>query len=115
MTAYDTIGIKYAGQRQTDPRIAERIWAALGDARTVLNVGAGAGSYEPEDRYVVAVEPAAAMRAQRPRERPAVHAAAAHLPFDDDSYDAAMATITIHQWSDADAGLRELRRVSRGP
>ena len=86
---------------------------ALGDARTVLNVGAGAGSYEPEDRYVVAVEPSAKMRAQR--RSPAVDATAEKLPFDDDSFDAAMATITIHQWADGDAGLRELRRVSRGP
>jgi hypothetical protein len=76
-------------------------------------VGAGAGSYEPQDRYVVAVEPSAAMRAQR--SSPAVDATAEHLPFDDHSFDAVMATITIHQWADGDAGLRELRRVSRGP
>src|SRR6185503_18666356 len=77
------------------------------------NVGAGAGSYEPEDRYVVAVEPSAAMRAQR--RMPAVDATAESLPFDDDSFDAAMAMVTIHQWSDVDRGLRELRRVARGP
>ena len=87
--------------------------AALGDARTVLNVGAGAGSYEPEDRYVVAVEPSAQMRAQR--RTPAVIGVAEELPFDDDSFDAAMATITIHQWPDLERGLRELRRVARGP
>ncbi len=76
---------------------------ALGEARTVLNVGAGAGSYEPEDRYVVAVEPSASMRAQRPPDRPAVDAVAERLPFDDDSFDAAMAMITVHQWRDLEA------------
>jgi hypothetical protein len=103
----------YSARRRADPRIAARVHAALGDARTVLNVGAGAGSYEPQDRYVIAVEPSAAMRAQRTL--PAVDATAEALPFDDDAFDAAMATLTIHQWRDADAGLRELRRVARGP
>jgi SAM-dependent methyltransferase len=111
---YEAGGEGYATVRRTDPRIAAYVHAALGDARTVLNVGAGAGSYEPEDRYVVAVEPSAAMRAQRSGP-PAVDATAERLPFDDDSFDATMATITIHQWADGDAGLRELRRVSRGP
>jgi hypothetical protein len=82
----------------------------------VLNVGAGAGSYEPEDREVTAVEPSAAMRAQRPaRLAPAIDATAEQLPFADHAFDAAMAMVTIHQWADADDGLRELRRVSRGP
>jgi SAM-dependent methyltransferase len=82
----------------------------------VLNVGAGAGSYEPLDRYVVAVEPAAAMRAQRPRHLPpAIDATAEALPFDDDAFDAAMATVTVHQWPDPAGGLAELRRVARGP
>jgi SAM-dependent methyltransferase len=113
---YEANGRGYAVRRQPDPRIAALVHAALGDARTVINVGAGAGSYEPEDRHVVAVEPAAAMRAQRPHHlAPAIDATAERLPFDDDSFDAAMATVTIHQWSDLDAGLRELRRVSRGP
>lgn len=113
---YERHGAGYTRRRQPDPRIAARIHAALGPARTVLNIGAGAGSYEPEDRYVVAVEPSAVMRAQRPRHRPpAIDATAETLPFDDDSVDAAMALLTIHQWSDLDAGLRELRRVSRGP
>ena len=89
---------------------------ALGASRTVLNVGAGAGSYEPRDRYVLAVEPSARMRAQRPvGAAPAVDAAAERLPLDDDSFDAAMATMTIHQWGDVEQGLREMRRVSRGP
>ncbi|MEV4071381.1 class I SAM-dependent methyltransferase [Nonomuraea fuscirosea] len=113
---YDRHGHGYARQRRTDPRIAAHVQAALGPARTVVNVGAGAGSYEPEDRHVVAVEPSAAMRAQRPRHlAPAVNATAERLPFDDDAFDAAMATVTVHQWSDTERGLRELRRVSRGP
>ena len=82
----------------------------------MLNVGAGAGSYEPDDRYVLAVEQSATMRAQRPAVAvPAVDAAAGQLPFDDDSFEAAMAVLTVHQWTDVDRGLRELRRVSRGP
>jgi hypothetical protein len=113
---YELHGGGYATQRRPDPRIEARVHAALGDARTVLNVGAGAGSYEPTDRYVVAVEPSAAMRAQRPSGlAPAVDATAQNLPFDDNSFDAAMAMVTVHQWSDVHQGLRELRRVSRGP
>ncbi|MBP2471285.1 SAM-dependent methyltransferase [Crossiella equi] len=113
---YETPGIGYAAHRRTDPRIAALVHAALGEARTVLNVGAGAGSYEPADRHVIAVEPSASMRAQRPRHlAPAVNATAEELPFDDNAVDAAMATITVHHWADADRGLRELRRVSAGP
>ncbi|GLY74913.1 class I SAM-dependent methyltransferase [Actinoallomurus iriomotensis] len=113
---YETHGTGYAVRRRTDPRIAVYVHAALGDARTVINVGAGAGSYEPTDRQVTPVEPSASMRAQRPAHlAPAVDAVAEDLPFPDDAFDAAMATVTIHQWSDTDAGLRELRRVSRGP
>lgn len=110
---YDRHGEGYAGQRRADPRIARHVHDALGDARTVLNVGAGAGSYEPDDRDVTAVEPSATMRAQRPAHLPpAVDATADALPFDDDAFDAAMATITVHQWPDPAAGLRELRRVA---
>jgi len=113
---YEANGAAYAARRRPDPRIAAHVHRALGDARTVLNVGAGAGSYEPTDRHVVAVEPSASMRAQRPRHlAPALDVTAEQLPFDDDAFDAAMATITIHQWSALDAGLRELRRVTRGP
>jgi hypothetical protein len=113
---YESGGAGYAVQRRTDPRIAALVHAALGDARTVINVGAGAGSYEPLDRLVTAVEPSASMRSQRPaRLVAALDSAAEALPFADQSFDAAMATVTIHQWSDTDQGLRELRRVSRGP
>lgn len=113
---YGVHGIGYTAVRQTDPRIERLVHAALGDARTVVNVGAGTGSYEPADRHVIAIEPSAAMRAMRPRERvPAMRAVAEDLPLDDDSVDAAMAMVTVHQWDDLDRGLRELRRVSRGP
>lgn len=113
---YDRHGAGYATVRRPDPRIEQQVHAALGVSRTVLNVGAGTGSYEPSDRYVLAVEPSATMRAQRPADAaPAVDAAAEHLPFDDDTFDAAMAIMTIHQWSDVSRGLQELRRVSRGP
>ena len=113
---YDGFAAGYARHRRPDPRIASRIEAALGPAHTVLNVGAGAGSYEPGGRLVVALEPSAAMRSQRPLGGlPAIAGVAESLPFDDDSFDAAMAVLTIHQWRDTDQGLRELRRVSRGP
>src|ERR1700761_6267294 len=111
---YDTIGTTYTATRRTEPRIAAQIWAALGGARTVLHVGAGAGSYEPPDREVTAVEPSAVMRAQRPAgAAPCVAAAAESLPFEDQSFDAAMAVSTIHHWQDPIAGLREMRRVAR--
>ncbi len=111
---YDTIGTGYTVTRRTEPRIAAQVWAALGDARTVLNVGAGTGSYEPADRDVTAVEPSAVMRAQRPAgAAPCVVAAAENLPFGDRSFDAAMAFATVHHWQDPIAGLRELRRVAR--
>jgi SAM-dependent methyltransferase len=113
---YERHGRSYARHRRPDPRIAARIHAALGDSRTVLNVGAGAGSYEPADRRLLAVEPSATMRAQRPSgAAPAIDARAEALPLDDDSFDAAMACVTIHHWQSAAAGLAELRRVARGP
>jgi len=113
---YGAIGEQYSRYRRADPRIGDRILAALGDARSVLNVGAGAGSYEPTDREVTAVEPSASMRAQRPRALPrAIDTVAERLPFDDRSFDAVMTTFSVHQWSDLEAGLAELRRVSRGP
>lgn len=111
---YDTIGATYTVTRRTDPRIAAQIWAALGDARTVLNVGAGTGSYEPPGRDVTAVEPSALMRAQRPADAaPCLAGTAERLPFEDQSFDAAMAVSTVHHWPDPIAGLREMRRVAR--
>jgi SAM-dependent methyltransferase len=114
---YDALGPgHYARVRQPDPRIAARLHAALGDARTIVNVGAGAGSYEPTDREVIPVEPSAQQRAQRPPHlAAAIDGTADALPLADGSVDAAMASVTIHQWPDLDAGLREMRRVARGP
>src|SRR6476619_1664022 len=111
---YDTIGAAYTVTRRTEQRIAAQVWAALGDAQTVLNIGAGTGSYEPPDRDVTAVEPSAVMRAQRPTgAAPCVAAHAESLPFEDGSFDAAMAFSTVHHWRDPIAGLREMRRVAR--
>jgi ubiquinone/menaquinone biosynthesis C-methylase UbiE len=113
---YETHGRGYALGRRADPRIEAQIHAALGDARTVLNVGAGTGSYEPTDRWVLAVEPSATMRAQRaPDAAPALACTAEALPLDDDSFDAAMACVTVHHWPDRARGLAEMRRVARGP
>src|SRR2546423_3195702 len=112
---YEQLGVSYPRHRHADTRIAARIHAELGSARTVVNVGAGTGSYEPTDRWVLAVEPSAAMRAQRPRDAaPAIAAHAEALPLDDDAVDAAMACVTIHHWRSPAAGLAELRRVARG-
>ncbi|MEU3460492.1 MerR family transcriptional regulator [Streptomyces sp. NPDC006733] len=111
---YDEIGGAYTATRRTEPRIAAQIVDALGDAHTVLNVGAGTGSYEPSDRAVTAVEPSAVMRTQRRiGAAPCVAAAAERLPFEDQSFDAAMAVSTVHHWDDPLAGLREMRRVAR--
>lgn len=113
---YDAHGQGYAQIRRTDPRIAALVHEALGAAQTVLNVGAGAGSYEPTDRYVIAVEPSAVMRSQRPPHLvPAIRGVAESLPLDDQSVDASMAMVTVHQWADLKKGLSELRRVTRGP
>lgn len=113
---YGAIGGTYARFRQPDPLIAAAIYAAFGDARSIINIGAGAGSYEPTDRDVTPVEPSATMRAQRPPHLPeAINATAENLPFPDKSFDAALASVTIHQWSDLPRGLSEVRRVTRGP
>ena len=113
---YGVIGRTYTDYRQPEPRIAQMIERALGPARSILNVGAGAGSYEPIGRAVTAVEPSASMRAQRPRHLAlAIDAVAEHLPFADGQFDAAMATFTVHQWSDLERGLAGMRRVTRGP
>ena len=114
MTLYDSIGRTYTSTRRPDPRIAMAIHAALGDARTVVNVGAGAGAYEPADREVTAVEPSATMIAQRPPgAAPVVQASAEALPFADGEFDAALGVLTDHHWSDRERGLREMRRVAR--
>jgi SAM-dependent methyltransferase len=111
---YETSGSGYARRRRADRRIARLVHEGLGRARSVVNVGAGAGSYEPAELKVTAVEPSAAMRSQRPGGHPpAIDAVAEHLPFADGSFDAAMAMVTVHQWRDPVRGLRELRRVSR--
>ena len=110
---YETIGAGYARRRQTEPRIAARIEAALGDARSVLNVGAGAGSYEPADREVIALEPSLTMiRQRRAESAPVVRGAAEYLPFGDDAFDAAMGVLTLHHWVDWRAGVAEMRRVA---
>ena len=110
---YDTIGLNYADLRQPDPSIERPIHNALGDAVNVVNVGAGCGSYEPSDRSVVAVELSTTMIRQRsPGAAPAVQATAMALPFGADSFDAAMAILTVHHWPDKERGLEELRRVS---
>ena len=115
-TDYSTLAVDYANVRRPDPRIGAQLVAALGAARTVLNVGAGTGSYEPTDREVIAVEPSAEMRAKRdPALPPAIDATADALPFEDDSFDAALAVLTVHHWPDLEAGVAEIRRVTRGP
>lgn len=113
---YDRIGGHYVRGRRTDARIAAALWAALAGATSVLNVGAGSGSYEPPGRRVVAAEPSAVMLSQRPPgAAPAVQAVAEALPFADRAFDAAMAVLTVHHWQDRARGLAEMRRVARGP
>lgn len=112
---YDEIGINYAELRRPDQRIARMIVRALGSAHTVLNVGAGTGSYEPTDRSLIAVEPSLEMiRKRSPAAAEVVQACADDMPFDDGRFDASMAILTLHHWPDKEAGLREMRRVTRG-
>jgi len=114
VTYYERIGVGYAERRRPDPRIERQIHRALGDASSVVNVGAGTGSYEPTDRRVVAVEPALQMLEQRPAgAAPVVRAVAERLPFPDGCFDAALAVLTIHHWADVEQGFAELRRVAR--
>jgi SAM-dependent methyltransferase len=111
---YDTIGRGYSTYRHADPRITAAVHDALGDARTVVNVGAGTGSYEPTDRPVIPIEPSTAMALQRdPALPPAVLGVAESLPLADGTADAAMAMLTMHHWADVGRGLDELKRVAR--
>src|SRR5262245_31139324 len=111
---YDEIGVGYRARRRPDPRLAAAITQALGETDTVVNVGAGAGSYEPTDRSVVAVEPAMTMIRQRGAgSAPVVQASATELPFRDDGFAAALAVLTVHHWPDKVRGLDELGRVAR--
>lgn len=111
---YDSIGLGYARHRRPDPRIAAAIRGAVGNAKTLINVGAGTGSYEPDDVAVVAVEPSWQMCSQRPAGKvPVIRATAEQLPFRDASFDATLAVLTIHHWRDRVAGLREMLRVAR--
>jgi SAM-dependent methyltransferase len=114
---YDTIGHGYSQTRREDPHFRAQIHAALGDARTVVNVGAGTGAYEPPNRHVIAIEPSDVMAAQRPRHlAPAIRASAGSVPLRDRSVDAAMAILSVHHWDEErEKGVRELRRVARGP
>jgi hypothetical protein len=113
---YDTIGVGYSAVRRSDPRIGHQLHRGLGDASTILNVGAGTGSYEPADRDVIAVEPSMEMISQRSNSHArCVRGVAERLPFPAGSFDAAMAILTVHHWSDPVSGLHELRRVTSGP
>lgn len=113
MTLYDSIGVGYSLNRRPDPRWAAVIHAALGGGKTILNIGAGAGSYEPVDRAVMALEPSRRMIAQRAATAaPVVQGVAVALPFPDASFDVALAVLTVHHWPDAALGLAEVRRVA---
>ncbi len=112
---YDEIGVNYDELRKPDPRIAKIIQRALGDAQSILNVGAGIGAYEPIDRQLIAVEPSLEMiRKRRPTSAESVQACAEQLPFEDGHFGASMAVLTVHHWSDKKAGLSEMRRVTNG-
>jgi ubiquinone/menaquinone biosynthesis C-methylase UbiE len=114
-STYDSIGVDYSDLRRPDPRIAQRILEALGPASTVLNVGAGTGSYEPAGKQVTAIEPSAEMIRQRASATRAIQGRAENLPFADQEFDASMAVLTVHHWADKAKGLKEMRRVTRGP
>jgi SAM-dependent methyltransferase len=110
---YQQLGDGYAMRRRPDPRIEARLWHAIGDARTVLNVGAGTGSYEPPGANVVALEPSTVMLRQRKNGNPCLRGVAGSLPFPNGSFDVAMGVLTIHHWPDWRAGLLEMQRVAR--
>ena len=112
---YDKIGLNYANLRRPDPNIARHIELAMGSAQTILNVGAGAGSYEPSERDVTAVEPSIEMIEQRPiSDAKVIQGCAEDLPFEDNAFDASMAVLTIHHWYDQEKGVKEMRRVTKG-
>lgn len=112
---YNKIGINYANLRQADPRIANAIWAKLGNTQTILNVGAGTGSYEPIDKDVTAIEPSLEMIKQRPKTSATIiQGFAENLPFADKSFDASMAILTVHHWKDKAQGMQEILRVTKG-
>ena len=112
---YDSKNHNYSDIRKADPRIGAYVRKSLNDSNTILNVGAGTGSYEPDDKFVIAVEPSSVMRAKRLTlgKNPAVNAKADDLPFDDRSFDAVMAILTIHHWPDLRSGLLEVKRVAK--
>ena len=111
---YNNIGLNYSNLRCSDYRIEQMISTALGDARTVLNVGAGAGSYEPVDKELTALEPSIKMIQQRsPSDSTVIQGSAEHIPFEDQYFDASMAILTIHHWFDQEKGVSEMRRVTR--
>lgn len=113
MSRYDAIGTTYASTRRPEPRFAQRIDAAIGDVARVVNVGAGAGSYEPNGPFVVGIDPAVTMLRQRAATAgPPALAGAESLPFADDAFDVAMACLTVHHWADRERGLREMQRVA---
>ncbi len=113
---YDSIGLNYSDLRKPDVRIEKMISDSLGFAKTVLNVGAGAGYYEPTDQSVTAIEPSIEMIQQRSKSAAMVlQGSAEDLPFDDNSFDASMAILTVHHWNDKEKGVHEMRRVTRGP
>ena len=112
---YDRIGINYVELRKPDQRIARMIESALGSAQTILNVGAGTGSYEPTNRLLIAIEPSIEMIRKRSQTAAsAIQACADDMPFGDGHFQASMAILTVHHWPDKQAGLREMRRVTRG-
>jgi SAM-dependent methyltransferase len=114
VTRYETIGRTYSSTRRADPRIGDQILAALGDATSVVNLGAGTGNYEPVDRFVVGVDPSPTMLQQRAEHAaPALLGRAEALPFPDGAFDAALAVLTLHHWDDMEGGLREMQRVAR--
>jgi SAM-dependent methyltransferase len=113
LAIYDRIGVGYGGGRKADPRWQAAINRVIGSAQTVLNVGAGTGSYEPEDRRVIALEPSVVMLSQRPPlSAPAIQGKAENLPFNDAAVHVALAISTLHHWEDWRAGIKEMRRVA---